>query len=1195
MAEPPWASADAGAVVLRARPGGGARSKPRDWVIDTGASKHVCGPDEAARAVRPDSTVVETANGDVRAVGVATVDVPGIGRCVDALVLPGAPKLLSAGSLVEEGYELRWRKGRCTLKPPGGQPIALRVVDGIPTLPAARHVAANKSGDQAAAGRVQHVLGARGGRRGGRKASSRKRAQEEHDAHAHTVREGVEHEHRQQGHYPWNGECTTCNEVAMRSKQHRRRLPHTGTLSVDVAALSQGGPYVLVGATQAPGYTYAERLPGRSAKCLVGPLLRMLAAARRRGEVHTIHADREGGLQAVEQQLLGVGCKLSCTQGYDPQANGLAEATVGILSRMARAVLYEYPASVAGKLWAHAMVWAAQRLGDPGLPPFGAKVLVRHGPNVVLSKLARRASPAVYLHKGAHTSGAACVGLLSGDGTVAGTAERVTTRAVLSSSGMWQFPAIHTANLELRGRPAAVVRPGGDPPLPRGGATAGEDTIPLRGDGENTNEPGGDERAWEGEGVTENNDDYDEDEDDLPLGVRGGAAFNEEDIPLAEVDDLATDEDDIPLGARVLGPAPPPAVQVGGEGGSNPASKRKRGSDDGDDESGAGRPAQRTKGLGDDVPDDGEDDPMALGMVTRVVPMRSAEARTEPAQAAIQKELSNIVSKGVFRVDTIHDWSEVRTKDETALVGSAMMILGCKNSELAENMRAYKGRMVFQGNRVQAASGGYVFGAPDDLYGKPVDLCMARTVVAAALLNDWGVDAGDVDGAYLNAPLRGPAVYMRLPPALWEALGVPCERLSGVRDPCVKLQKALYGLPRSGFDWYAAFHDMLTKQLGWSVVPGYDSVYRKKDALLAVYVDDVIVAGTQRARRREWAALSAVVKLKDKPQPIDRFLGVRYSPRHVSTYKREMRMCQEEYIQQLTQRYDAEAAHPAGKRAAPAAKISGAETVGEAGAFSDSCRSYVGALMYVSRATRPDITFATNWLARYVSRWCGQQDRELGHLVGYLGATSACGLVAEVDVRDRGSGLWLELWVDSDHAGEPGRRSTTGWLLMLRGQHGTAIPLDWASRKQATVARSSGEAETVALHDALGRVVGANRALCSSGIPALDAVEKLLGQSVELRVKVDASVCKAAAEKGTSTHMKYISKSQGVDLFWMRDIVQRLGVRLEKVSTTENAADLLTKPLCGQRTEVLREAAGVKACGQRRKSDTQVLMRSEKE
>ena len=147
---------------------------------------------------------------------------------------------------------------------------------------------------------------------------------------------------------------------------------------------------------------------------------------------------------------------------------------------------------------------------------------------------------------------------------------------------------------------------------------------------------------------------------------------------------------------------------------------------------------------------------------------------------------------------------------------------------------------------------------------------------------------------------------------------------------------------------------------------------------------------------------------------------------------------------------------------------------------------------------------------------------------------------------------------------------------MLRGAHGTNVLLDWASRKQNVVARSSGEAETVALNDALARVAGANRGLCAAGIPALDVFEKILGAKLKLRVFVDAAVSKAAAEKGTSTQMKYISKTQGVDLFWLRDIVQRLDVSLEKVDSASNLADLLTKPLSGPRTKDLRHSLCVR-------------------
>ena len=355
---------------------------------------------------------------------------------------------------------------------------------------------------------------------------------------------------------------------------------------------------------------------------------------------------------------------------------------------------------------------------------------------------------------------------------------------------------------------------------------------------------------------------------------------------------------------------------------------------------------------------------------------------------------------------------------------------------------------------------------------------------------------------------------------------------------------------------------------------GVDSEYAKTDAEMAVNVDDVNLAGTHHARRREWAALSGALKLKEKPQSIDRFLGVKFITQDTSKYKRKLTMVQREYARQQVARYDEEAAHPAGRRAAPAAKIS-MITDEEPGLMARSCRSYVGALMYLSRATRPDITFATNWLARSVSKWTRAQDKELEHLIGYLNQTQELGLEADVDVRGQDAEMWLELWVDSDHAGEPGRRSTTGWILLLKGERGTCVTIDWASRKQTTVARSSGEAETVALHEALARVAGVNRGLCAAGIPAMDAIEKLLDKKLKLYVKVDAAVSKAAAEKGMSGQMKYISKTQGVDLYWLRDVTQRLDVCLEKTDTRSNIADILTKPLCGARTVELRQKINV--------------------
>ena len=91
-------------------------------------------------------------------------------------------------------------------------------------------------------------------------------------------------------------------------------------------------------------------------------------------------------------------------------------------------------------------------------------------------------------------------------------------------------------------------------------------------------------------------------------------------------------------------------------------------------------------------------------------------------------------------------------------------------------------------------------GSTDGLYGASVSLATARLVLASAVLKDWAVDVGDVEGAYLVTELRGPPVNVRLPPALWEAAGADQALLRSMRDPCLRVRRAMYGRPRAGFD-----------------------------------------------------------------------------------------------------------------------------------------------------------------------------------------------------------------------------------------------------------------------------------------------------------------------------------------------------------------------------------------------------------
>ena len=131
------------------------------------------------------------------------------------------------------------------------------------------------------------------------------------------------------------------------------------------------------------------------------------------------------------------------------------------------------------------------------------------------------------------------------------------------------------------------------------------------------------------------------------------------------------------------------------------------------------------------------------------------------------------------------------------------------------------------GNDIRGAAGEKIIGTTDALYGAPISLNTARYVLALALLNGWGVDAGDVDGAYLRAELGGAPVITRLHAELWAAAGADADKLASMRDPCVRVKKAMYGLPRAGFDWFAYADELLVNQLGWSRHCGVDSVYHK--------------------------------------------------------------------------------------------------------------------------------------------------------------------------------------------------------------------------------------------------------------------------------------------------------------------------------------------------------------------------------
>ena len=112
-------------------------------------------------------------------------------------------------------------------------------------------------------------------------------------------------------------------------------------------------------------------------------------------------------------------------------------------------------------------------------------------------------------------------------------------------------------------------------------------------------------------------------------------------------------------------------------------------------------------------------------------------------------------------------------------------------------------------------------------------------------------------------------------------------------------------------------------------------------------------------------------------------------------------------------------------------------------------RSLVGGLQYLT-ITRPDIAFAVNRVCQYLHAPRDSHRTTVKRILRYVHLTASYGL----HLRPATSGV-LSAFSDAYWAGNPDDRRSTGGYAVFFGSNLIA----WSARKQATVSRSSTEAE----------------------------------------------------------------------------------------------------------------------------------------
>ena len=326
--------------------------------------------------------------------------------------------------------------------------------------------------------------------------------------------------------------------------------------------------------------------------------------------------------------------------------------------------------------------------------------------------------------------------------------------------------------------------------------------------------------------------------------------------------------------------------------------------------------------------------------------------------------------------------------------------------------------------------------------------------------------------------------------------------------------------------------------------------------MLNVYVDDLTLSGPTELHQQFWHALRTRVKLDPEVYVGPGEEGCRILGRHHSFTKDDFSATCEfdmrSYAAQLIEFYcEIAGISPDKLRRVPSPAIpenqaTDSELESEGELHSAASRVLMRAL-WLSRLARPDIYFIVTRLASRVSKWTKFEDRQLLRLMSYLHHSNH--LTPQGSVSQTETEWTLEVYTDADFAACPHTaKSTSGIIVMIR-TGACMYPVHWMSKKQTSTARSTTEAELIALATAM-----------FAEIECLQAIlEDILGVEVPVLYQQDNSTLLAVLKTGYTAKLRHASRVHRVNVSSVCERLAEPRVSIVYCKTDEQRANGFTK------------------------------------
>ena len=378
-------------------------------------------------------------------------------------------------------------------------------------------------------------------------------------------------------------------------------------------------------------------------------------------------------------------------------------------------------------------------------------------------------------------------------------------------------------------------------------------------------------------------------------------------------------------------------------------------------------------------------------------------------------------------------------------------------------------------------------------------------------MKDWECNSLDVKTAFLQGDSMERDVYVK-PPVESGSKGI------------WKLMKTVYGLKDAPRAWYEKLKKVVLELNG--IMSKLEPIvfYWKNDSneligIMCAHVDDFCFGGNEEFQKNVIKKLSERLKVGQIERKQFKYIGV-----EIQESKNCIEMKQEKYEDQINV--------PKLKNSDEGILMTEEELT--------TFRSLIGQLNWLAQHTRPELSFLVSHLSRSFQ---GGPIEDLQRAIKIANKIKGSeGLVRLQKVQE---GVFWEVYADASFgSGEEGH-SQLGFIICLKDEKGNKCPIQWKSQKSKRVAKSTIEAESLAIGEAAEACIYLN-----------ELWYEAFGRRMKVSVKTDSKTLEKAAKSTTSVR----SRKLRIKISALREMLETGEINdLQWVDTKSQIADVFTK------------------------------------